>query len=261
MIITVLGSAKNKIAVNQSEKLRLPVLGNNLISGNNKPVIPKKPEKEKWNFSFKYFNQIEYFGCKGIDGSWFISLLDRLRELSDIHPEDFFQDRNAKSAWRYHEINWESQNIPIKKTDLHWIDKEYLSNNEEFPFFQFRISKAKGRIVGFWGSDHKVFYLVLLDPLHNIQPAGGKFNYRVDDCSPLSCQYTSLTKDIDDIKQKPCVVEGCKVFPKIMELPKRMNDTNAVVAYLDDDTLEELNKVLAKKSISDILMAGIMSDL
>ncbi|MFA6090005.1 MAG: hypothetical protein WC755_09185 [Candidatus Woesearchaeota archaeon] len=227
-----------------------------------KPSISVTPEKHKWSFSFEHFNQIQYFGLdRGVNNSWFVSLIERMKELSSIHPEDFFRNRILKDRWRYHEVNWNSTNIPISKSDLKWVDKELLNNDIDFPFYQFHVSKAKGRIVGFWNGGHTIFYIVLLDPLHNIQPAGGKYNYRVDDCYPLGCHLSSLTKDIEDIKAKPCKVDGCDIFKNIMAIPKRQNDTNAVVAYLDDDTLNELNKILGKKTLSDILIEAIINNI
>jgi hypothetical protein len=226
-----------------------------------RPVVSSTAIGQKWSFSFKYFKQIRYFGVDTVDPTWFVSLLDRLKELSELFPEEFFKNRILKDSWRYHEVNWSSTNVPISKSELKWVDKDYLENDQDFPFYQFHISKAKGRVVGFWDKGHFVFNIILLDPLHNIQPAGGKYQYKVDDCYPLSCQYTSLTKDIEDIKASPCKTEGCSVFAEIKKLPKRMNQSNAVVAYLDDDSLSHLNKILEKKTISEIVTMGILASM
>jgi len=228
----------------------------------SKPLVETVPGKQKWSFSFQYFNQIQYFGLdRGVNNSWFVSLLERMKELSAMYPEEFFKDRILKDRWRYHTIDWNSKNIPITKDELNWVDKEFLENDIDFPFYQFMISKAKGRIVGFWNRGHTLFHIVLLDPLHNIQPAGRKYNYRVDDCYPLNCHYSSLTKDLEDIKSRPCTVKDCKTFSSLMSIPRKQNDTNAFVAYLDDDTINELNKILEKKSFSDIVIEAVYNNL
>jgi hypothetical protein len=81
-----------------------------------------------------------------------------------------FTDPSKKSQWRLHDINWNGKNVPIARADFQWIDKAYLDNDAEYPFQQFQISKALGRVVGFF-DEHGVFNIVLLDPLHNAQPS------------------------------------------------------------------------------------------
>jgi hypothetical protein len=125
------------------------------------PITKTPPKPLRWTFSFRYWRQIEYFGLDRAQPSWFVSLLERLVELS-AHPiDDFFSNSPAKKYYRYHEIDWDQKNIPIKREDLAWLDHDYLVNSEDYPLVQLMISKALGRIIGFW-DEESVFCIVLL---------------------------------------------------------------------------------------------------
>ena len=89
---------------------------------------------------------------------------------------------------RFHPISWDAKNIPIARSELDWLG-DYSS--DDFPLVQFHLSKAMGRVVGFFDEDH-VFNVVLLDPLHNLQPAKG-FGYRVRASHISQCELTKLT--------------------------------------------------------------------
>jgi len=91
---------------------------------------------------------------------------------------------------RIHNINWSAKSVPIKRSDLNWIDKDYLNNEEEFPIMQIAVSRAEGRLVGFF-DEQNAFQIVLLDPLHNAQPS--KYNgYKVRLCKPLGCELSTV---------------------------------------------------------------------
>jgi len=224
----------------------------------NVPLIPDNfKQAPKWAFSFKYFHQIPYFGLSESDTKWFVSLLNRLRDLCKHEIETFFRDYTTRDAYRYHKIDWETKNIPIQRDECNWIDKHYLSNNEDYPFIQFQISQSLGRVIGFWDESHTVFHIVLLDPLHNMQPAQS-FNYKVDDCYPLSCHHSSLLLDIERLKQTKCIQSGCTLYHGVLSLPTRLNNTNVVLGHLDDNDMERLEKAKQKYSLSEILSFGLM---
>ena len=161
--------------------MRQPVVRQDI---NTKKPIIKDQKKRLWSFSFKYFRQIDYFGIDGMQNKWFISLLEKLQELSNYDVNLLAVNIPLKNANRYHIINWDAKNIPIKRSDIDWIEKDIIDNEEDFPFFQFQLSKALGRIVGFWESDYSTFNIVLLDPKHNLQPSK-RFDYKVDNTSIL----------------------------------------------------------------------------
>ncbi len=173
--------------------MKIPVLDQ--IPGKNKePVVLSNPKVVNWTFSFRYWRQVDFFGLSGAESKWFVSLLEKLKELSYFEVEKFVEDSSQKSAWRYHPINWSQKNIPIKRDDLEWVDTQYLENEDEFPLLQFQISRALGRVVGFW-DEKKIFNIVLLDPLHNIQPSKSH-SYRVDKTGILGCEYSSIKRQL-----------------------------------------------------------------
>lgn len=141
---------------------------------NNRPVLVDVGEK-KWTFSFQYWKQIEFFGLDKSNPSWFVSLIEKLKDLSGKDVKNFVSTGEQRDAWRYHNINWNQTNIPIQREDLDWLDKDYRENEAEYPIVQFQVSQALGRVVGFW-DENSVFNILLLDPLHNIQPSK-RYNY------------------------------------------------------------------------------------
>jgi len=224
----------------------------------NKTKLPfenEKPKKLEWLFSFKYFRQIKNFGLNKSDSNWFVSLLERFNELSKIDIDTLHKDHKTKNNLRNHLIDWEAKNIPISRNDCNWIDKDIIENEIEYPFVQFQVSKALGRIVGFW--DINIFYIVLLDPLHNLQPS--EYNdYKIRDCNILTSQYSSLLKDIDDLKRKNIDCKSCNIANDLQNIPTNLNNTNAIVFFLDDDYLEAFKTISKNKSISEIIENGLI---
>ncbi|MDH3997498.1 MAG: hypothetical protein OET90_01545, partial [Desulfuromonadales bacterium] len=174
------------------------------------PLLPKQSalgKPKKWCFSFRYWRQIDYFGLSRSEGKWFSSFLERLKLLGEEEIDKFIADRAKSASWRYHKINWEQENIPVKIEDLDWLPDYCKSNQDEFPLLQFQVSQSLGRVIGFWDRD-RTFCIVLLDPYHNIQPTKATA-YRVDPCSPLRCDYSSLLLALDQIIETRCQHEGC----------------------------------------------------
>ncbi|MFK7796505.1 MAG: hypothetical protein AB8E82_03560 [Aureispira sp.] len=234
-------------------------VGKNPPTGSKIPKIPSSKIKQspKWAFSFEYYKQIPYFGLDRSDSKWFISLLEKLRELGQTQVDSFKINQPKKQVWRYHAVDWNLTNVPIKRSDLDWLPLDYLNNEDDFPILQFQVSKALGRVVGFWGIDSNVFYIVLLDPLHNIQPSGGKYGYKIDDCKPLSCQYSSILADIDQAKKKKTeYCEGCTVFEHFSKIPTKNNRTNFFAVFVDDDINERL--ISMNRDVNDILEMGLL---
>lgn len=209
-----------------------PLLGSVEPTTNKTPKLSSENEK-KWAFSFRFWRQIENFGLDRTDPTWFVSLMDKLSELSKKDINDFVSNGSEKDTWRYHPINWTQKNIPIQRSQLDWIQKDYLNNEAEYPLLQFQISKALGRVVGFWDED-QIFNIVLLDPLHNIQPSK-YYNYRVDYCAPLDSEYALLHKRILDIKNNcNCSDHHCTFREKINTLDATPILTNAVFHFIED---------------------------
>jgi len=241
--------------------MRKPVLGNIKNNQAGRVARPTTVAKRNWTFSLQYWKQISKFGLGQSNASWFVSLLEKLSDLSKKDPDIFLSDRGEKNAWRYHGINWQQQNIPIQRSDLDWIPKIYLLNDEEYPLVQFQISKALGRVVGFM-DEKQVFNIVLLDPLHNLQPSQ-HFHYRVDDCEPLTCEYSKLVANIDEIKNNSnCADSSCGYKGSLDNMPTYTLRNNVIMHYIDQAQTEDLSLILKEnkaKSASEVFGMGLLT--
>lgn len=217
--------AKGGRKLNNGAKSKSLLLNPAPVSGGKKLV--GEVEKTQLSFSFQYFRQIPYFQIGQEDNNWFVSLLARLQDLCGKDSE-LMADVTAKSQYRLHPIIWSQTNIPLKKDDLNWVPEKYL-NNPEIEFQQFEISQATGRVVGFFNETNEIFYIVLLDPRHNIQPTL-KTGYRVDKT------YQGLT----DYEELLTQIERKNVDQKHRERAERM-------LWID----EELVQVFCKYGIDD----------
>ena len=218
-----------------------PILSEEKIS-NKDPVLLSSPKGAYWAFSFRNWKQIHHFGLDQSQPKWFVSLLEKLKELSGKAIDEFLSDNTQKNHWRYHSINWNQTNIPVQKNQLDWIDPIYRNNEEEYPLLQFQVSKALGRVIGFW-DEKNIFNIVLLDPLHNIQPSKSH-GYTVNNCNPLDCQYTSLLKQISDIKNSINCDNTCQTKNQISSLPFNNGSSNVIMHYISDDDISQINAAL-----------------
>lgn len=237
--------------------MKKPITGN-APSAKNPVISNKVGDQQNWSFSFKYFKQHEYFGLEGLTPKWFISVLDRLRDLCKQEVDSFFTNRLTSGANRFHKINWNATNIPIRRSDITWVDKSIIDNDEEFPFFQFQISLGLGRVIGFWSEESRFFYIVLLDPKHNMQPSK-KYDYRVDDTRIEFCEFTSLLMDIDNLKRAKCIDENCSYREKIELLPTSLNRGSFVYFQIDDEYYPEFIEKTKGRSIKEIIELGLLS--
>lgn len=226
------------------------------------PVVNSKPsdrrikpnavpgEERRWVFSFRYWKQFQYFGLNRSTPEWFVSLFDKLQELSTRGVDSFRKNSGEMDVWRYHAVNWEQTNIPIKRSDLNWIDKTYLDNEEDYPIYIFQISTSLGRIAGFW-DEHQQFNIVLFDPLHNLQPAKS-FGYKVDACDALSCDYTLLLNQVDEITKK-CGSEGCKHSTKLHEIRNKRKELESfdilMIRFENKDSISKVNQLITDKIV------------
>lgn len=225
-----------------------------------KPVINNIKDQQDWSFSFKYFKQIDFFGLGEIQTKWFISLIEKLTELSKENINEFFKDHRKKDGNRYHKINWDAKNIPIQRNEITWVDKNIIQNEEDYPFFQFQISTGLGRVIGFWQENYEHFHVVLLDPAHNMQPSKD-FNYRVDLTTILNSEMASLLVDLDRIKSIECTGsgEGCPCKTELSMVPTNLNRGNYVYFQLDDEYYSEFSEKLKNKSVKEIIELGLLS--
>lgn len=183
-----------------------------------------RPSEKCWVFSFRFWRQIEFFGLDRTNATWFVSVLDKFQQLSNRSVGDFFADPSERDSWRYHQIKWTQKNIPIQRKSLSWLPSNYLENEEDFPLYQFQISQSLGRVVGFW-DEKLIFNVILLDPLHNMQPTEST-GYRVDPCSPLPCDYSLLINCVENIANE-CAQGGCPSAEKYRGIEDRKKELQA----------------------------------
>lgn len=229
------------------------------VAKTNQPVVDKSIKPKRWAFSFRFWRQREYFGLDGVPDKWFVSLIEKLKDFSNETVDEFLKDGRKKDAYRFHEISWTQKNIPVQRQDFNWIDSDYLWNEVDYPFYQFQISKALGRVVGFW-DENQIFNILLLDPYHNIQPSK-EYGYKVNPCSPLPSEYSSLIDDIRRLKQHHnCKNSECTLQKALMDLPGCFRSFNVVFFHLDDKMLDQLRQLVESgqyTTVDEVLQTAI----
>ncbi|MEW5773144.1 MAG: hypothetical protein AB1916_06420 [Thermodesulfobacteriota bacterium] len=238
-----------------------PILDDSVDLRGPSPVAGAAPPIKNWSFSFKHWGQADFFGLDKTRRSWFVSLLERLKALSNENFEDFLKDTVKRDSWRYHGIDWSARNCPISRADLTWLPASIRENDADFPMMQFHISRALGRVVGFFDNEN-VFNIVLLDPLHNIQPS--KYHeYRVRNCSPLDCEYTALLHIVDSVLDAHCRSNGCAHVPDIEAIRTGRDeriDTHVVMIKItpnDKECYDDLKEMGLVASFDDVFRAGL----
>lgn len=221
---------------------------------------PFRAVDQRWGFSFRYWRQIKHFGLDHSEPKWFVSLLEKLQTLSSENIDNFIGDIRKKDNYRYHIINWNAKNIPIQRKDLNWLHQDYLNNEEDYPLVQFQVSKALGRIVGFF-DENRIFNIVLLDPLHNIQPTKSH-NYRVDQCNPLRCEYTHMKLSLEELAENnDCQKQSCNLVAGIKSIYNfRLKHPNVLVLHIGDVDISEADKAISDgkfTSYAEIFQTGV----
>lgn len=149
----------------------------------------------RYSFSFSCFDRehpLFNLGGQGeehddtVGGRWFLDLLECLKALSQM----------KRSEWNNH------------THQLHPIDWKHTNCNappeaEQLEYYQFRISKSKGRVIGFILD--QVFYIVWLDPHHNLTDSEGYgkaqyYPYPYSEYELLQEENETLRKEIQDLK-------------------------------------------------------------
>lgn len=218
----------------------------------------KNIKKEKLIFSFLHFRQITNFEIGDCSSKWHVSLINRLSTLGNMTTQEVLEDNRGSEALRCHPIEWSQKKIPIVKSDLSWLPSGILDNDSDFPIMQFSLTTGTGRIIGYFDRDTSIFYIVLLDSKHNIQPSK-KNNYQIQPTTKGVSQYDDLlTKinSIDDIIGKCSHSSVCKVLPHIANTKV---EHNMVYTLLDDDFYSNYRELLKKYSLQEILENGIVS--
>lgn len=215
-------------------------------------------EDPKWVFGFRFFRQVDFFGLADAESQWFVSLLERLKQLSEESLSDFLCDGAKRDVWRYHPIDWAQKNIPLKRDDFFWIDSDYRDNEDEYPFVQFQISRSMGRVIGFF-DDNKSFQIVLLDRMHNMQPSKSH-GYRVDRTKILSCSYSYVRSQIEHVKKTSrCESESCGYKANINAIESVSISPFAVIVGLEDHDARAAQNAVSRWGFThaEIYMVGL----
>ena len=150
-------------------------------------------------FSFLYFDRNhEAFnlGGNGVTVSWFIGLLDTLKQLCNITKEQL--RTTHRERFRAHEIDFndtEYKSFPLPPEMFEQL-------NESGDCWQIGISKANGRIHGFFYEN--IFHIIWLDRYHNLYPmkhhGGLKLHPpAMSDYDLLKAENEELKKEIRDL--------------------------------------------------------------
>lgn len=218
----------------------------------------KAPEEKFFTFSLRYWQEIKDFGIGDAESRWFASLLARLHDLCKEKVSRIIEDGSYQGALRYHVVDWDSRSTPISRDNLNWLPAAIRENEAEFPIVQFHVSKAVGRVHGFWDADW-CFQIVLLDPMHNLQPSK-HVGYAVRSTSLARCQYTALCTALDKARSKSCRDKGCELAQAVRTIaPEAVSGQHIVIAAITPDVANELQKLRAERniSISEVVEHGI----
>jgi hypothetical protein len=113
------------------------------------------------SFSFKYYqSDHEKFSCHEKAGVYWITLINRLKDVSSLSNQELLVNRS--STLRCHPIKWED----TSENGFGLLNEEQLVDTP----YQFSLSSNEyGRVHGFFINE--VFYIVWLDPDHLLYPA------------------------------------------------------------------------------------------
>lgn len=218
-----------------------------------RPVLGKEGAKQddSWGFSFRYWRQIENFGLGDKDVTWFASLLDKLCEISKLPLRQLQSDGALKHSLRIHPIDWRHTNIPIKRQDLHWLPEDFLINEGDYPLLQFSITKGLGRVSGFW--HQAIFHIVLIDPHHNLQPAGD-YNFQVTPTTALENELETIIANLGHIENSGECTPTCGLRAQL-RLVRHRHQQHGIV-YIKQEYLDCLHQMIKDgnaKSLEDCI--------
>ena len=227
-----------------------------------KPILGKlglHSPSEKCCFSFRYWSQIDFFGLDGKNGLWFISLMERIRDISRESANRIQTDSALQNSLRYHNINWGQTNIPIQRKDLVSLPSEIRENDNDYPIYQFSISKGLGRIAGFW--EGHIFNIVLLDPYHNLQPSKA-YDYAVTKTKEMPSEHEMLLAQLNFIKSAPasCAHGQCSTQAALSFL--HLENKSFGIVYLDAEYFKKAKELMQDgkaKSIEELIELGVLS--
>ena len=108
------------------------------------------------SFSFEALERTEFFNLDCTCANWASELFEMLKEMSKLNKDELLSGKYSKSTYRVH--NHANANPP----------SPLPVGVELKDCYQLRIAKSKGGIHGVFYDN--IFYVIWLDPLHNMYP-------------------------------------------------------------------------------------------
>lgn len=172
----------------KNKNKRIPA---NVISKDLEKVNVKDSEKIFFSFDFldRYHELFNMGDNKNnplsTEVGWFLELLDCLNNVSKMTKLEF----KSNTTYDLHPVNWDGANVNCP------------SDMEQYEWWQFRISKSKGRVIGIFIEN--CFHIVWLDRYHNLTNSEGygKENYYKVPLSLYEMKEIELRKAYDRIKE------------------------------------------------------------
>jgi hypothetical protein len=159
----------------------------------NKPIpVATQPNDEKIVFSFELLDSNEYFNIDCTCSNWSTDLMNMMQSISSVTRKRFKTDISfRRGTYRIHKHDVKPP-VPFPVN----------VNFEEVE--QIRLGASKGGIHGFLAEN--VFYVVWLDPLHNMYPDdrhGGlrKIKPAVTCCGWRDEELKTLSKENQNYKE------------------------------------------------------------
>lgn len=115
---------------------------------------PKKLESHGITFSFEIYQKTEYFNLDVTCPNWSSELFDMMRDISQKTSQELLTQKNKTYRIHAHESATPPNPFP--------------PNVAAKDCYQIRLGKSKGGIHGVFIDD--VFFVLWLDPLHNMYP-------------------------------------------------------------------------------------------
>lgn len=217
-----------------------------------KKLVTESWEDEGTSFSFRFFRQIKNFGISGKNDVWMSGLLEQLCLMSSKNADELFADKNQKHALRMHPIDLYSGETALSEEDFKFIPVKFQPNPEDCPIMQFHISKANGRVIGFFNENHTVFYIVYLDPNHNAQFCAYS-DYRVRKVEPCM-------SELDDLKIR--LANHVRLQAALSEEAEEFLYSGDTATFcFDRELVDPLFRLLSDKTFTSKLEEFLLSEL
>ncbi len=138
------------------------------------------------------------------------------------------------------------------------IPKDILENANDYPIYQFSISKALGRIAGFW--EGSLFNVTLLDPFHNLQPTK-EYNYRITPTKNLIGEHEYLLAKLSLLREsQPNCADGKCATQQALKFID-LEEQSFGIVYRDGEYFIKAKELVNQgkaKSIVNLLEFGIL---